>query len=255
MSLIDNYFLSFLYATTFCLALSLAILCFVSKKICFSEKMIRTLFGGSLLLCAIHLVYMYADSFSGDNLNSVVEYLLLTTDLVCLVCCIIFFAKYLLGTESNETKTAEVALAQYIREEEESETEEDEEEDSAEPLKSPSLDDMLFFQKVEALMVNEKLFCEQELSREDVATAIGTNRTYLARSIKNSTGKTFTEYITDLRTAYAAKLLTTTDEPLDLIGTLVGFRSKSSYYRAFSSAYGCTPTDYRKKSICRSIEK
>ena len=104
-------------------------------------------------------------------------------------------------------------------------------------------------------MVNEMLFCEQELSRESLATAIGTNRTYLARSIKSATGKTFSEYITSLRTAYAAKLLTTTDEPLDLIGTLVGFRSKSAYYRAFAAAYNSSPSEYRKNSVCRSLDK
>ncbi|MGN0196286.1 MAG: helix-turn-helix domain-containing protein [Candidatus Cryptobacteroides sp.] len=129
------------------------------------------------------------------------------------------------------------------------------EDESVEKLENPNVDDFLFFQKVEALMVNDLLFCEQELSREALATAIGTNRTYLARSIKSATGKTFSEYITDLRTAYAAKLLTTTDEPLDIIGTLVGFRSKSAYYRAFSAAYNCSPSEYRKNSVSRTMHR
>ena len=34
------------------------------------------------------------------------------------------------------------------------------------------MDDYMFFQKVESLMVNDKLFCEQEISREVVAAAI-----------------------------------------------------------------------------------
>ena len=132
----------------------------------------------------------------------------------------------------------------------------DDEGEVVEQLENPNVDDFLFFQKVEALMVNEMLFCEQELSREDLAAAIGTNRTYLARSIKSATGKTFSGYITDLRTAYAAKLLITTEEPLDIIGTLVGFRSKSAYYRAFSAAYNCSPSEYRKNSVClRTLEK
>jgi len=122
----------------------------------------------------------------------------------------------------------------------------DEAED-VEPIEEPNLEDMIFFQKVECLMAQKRLFCEQELSREDVAAAIGTNRTYLTRSIKSATGKTFLEYITGLRICYAATLLTTTNEPLDIIVTMVGFRSKSSYYRAFAAAYGCTPSEYRKR--------
>ncbi|MDD6151192.1 MAG: helix-turn-helix transcriptional regulator [Bacteroidales bacterium] len=129
------------------------------------------------------------------------------------------------------------------------EIEEDDEDDDSQQLEEPNMDDFIFFQKVEALMVNEKLFCEQELSREDVAAAIGTNRTYLVRSIKTATGKTFSSYITDLRVNYAAKLLTSSDEPLDLIATLVGFRSKSAYYRAFSAAFNCSPAEYRRNSV------
>ncbi|MGM9792076.1 MAG: helix-turn-helix transcriptional regulator [Candidatus Cryptobacteroides sp.] len=132
---------------------------------------------------------------------------------------------------------------------------EPEDETVVEKLENPSVDDLLFFQKVEVLMVRDMLFCEQELSRDEVASAIGTNRTYLARSIKTATGKTFSEYITDLRTSYAAKLLTTTDEPLDLIGTLSGFRSKSAYYRAFAAAYDCSPSDYRNNSVSHSISE
>jgi len=106
---------------------------------------------------------------------------------------------------------------------------------------------MIFFQKLESVMVRNKLFCEQDVSRDQVAAAIGTNRTYLIRSIKIATGKTFYEYINDMRTDYAATLLTSTDEPLDVIGTISGFRSKSTYYRIFSARFGCTPTEYRQR--------
>lgn len=115
------------------------------------------------------------------------------------------------------------------------------------PIDNSNIEDLIFFQKVEHLMAQKRMFCEQDISREQIAAAIGTNRTYLARSIKNATGKTFLEYITDLRTSYAATLLTTTNEPLDVIGTIAGFGSKSAYYRAFSAAYGCSPSEYRKK--------
>ena len=161
-------------------------------------------------------------------------------------------------SKSEEDVPVPAVIENEVAEEIEDAEEEkfDDEGEVVEQLENPNVDDFLFFQKVEALMVNEMLFCEQELSREDLAAAIGTNRTYLARSIKSATGKTFSGYITDLRTAYAAKLLITTEEPLDIIGTLVGFRSKSAYYRAFSAAYNCSPSEYRKNSVClRTLEK
>lgn len=144
--------------------------------------------------------------------------------------------------DANETvPTAETQLVASEEEHEEEEVKESHHIDNA------SIDDLIFFQKVEALMASKRLFCEQDINREQIAFAVGTNRTYLARSIKNATGKTFLEYITDLRTSYAATLLTTTNEPLDVIGTIAGFGSKSAYYRAFSAAYGCSPSEYRKR--------
>lgn len=144
-------------------------------------------------------------------------------------------------TQDNEdTESAsDLAVAEGDAEEEDAK--------DAPPIDNSNIDDLIFFQKVEALMATKRLFCEQDINREQIAFAIGTNRTYLARSIKNATGKTFLEYITDLRTSYAATLLTTTNEPLDVIGTIAGFGSKSAYYRAFSAAYGCSPSEYRKR--------
>lgn len=127
------------------------------------------------------------------------------------------------------------------------ESESENAEKADEPIDNSNIEDLIFFQKVEYLMAQKKLFCESDISREQIAQAVGTNRTYLTRSIKNATGKTFLEYITDLRTSYAATLLTTTNEPLDIIGTIAGFGSKSAYYRAFSAAFGCSPSEYRKR--------
>lgn len=152
-------------------------------------------------------------------------------------------------TAETETAQDEAVQAEVSTEDSSNMVDAETEEDSkdAAPIDNTNIDDLIFFQKVEALMASKRLFCEQDINREQIASAIGTNRTYLARSIKNATGKTFLEYITDLRTSFAATLLTTTDEPLDVIGTISGFGSKSAYYRAFSAAYGCSPSEYRKR--------
>ena len=260
MNHISGFLLNFLCAAAFCLAVILGIYMCLTKRLPGKtfDKM-QKLFGATLLLMALHVLSLNIEIFFGLTLNTVLRIALVTMDIAFLVCCILLIIISLQPSRTqgeaprvqvmgqSEPDEPELSVAE---ETEMNVTDESTEDETVEQLDTPNVDDFLFFQKVECLMVNERLFCEQEISREAVATAIGTNRTYLARSIKSATGMTFSEYITTLRTSYAAKLLTTSDEPLDLIGTLVGFRSKSAYYRAFSAAYGCSPSEYRKNSVC-----
>ena len=260
MNHISGFLLNFLCAAAFCLAVILGLYMCLTKRLPGKtfDKM-QKLFGATLLLMALHVLSLNIEIFFGLTLNTVLRIALVTMDIASLVCCILLIIR-LLQPSRTQGEAPRVQVMEQIEPEEpelsvaeETEmnvAEESTEDETVEQLDTPNVDDFLFFQKVECLMVNERLFCEQEISREAVATAIGTNRTYLARSIKSATGMTFSEYITTLRTSYAAKLLTTSDEPLDLIGTLVGFRSKSAYYRAFSAAYGCSPSEYRKNSVC-----
>lgn len=268
MNHISGFLLNFLCAAAFCLAVILGIYMCLTKRLPGKtfDKM-QKLFGATLLLMALHVLSLNIEIFFGLTLHTVLRIALVTMDIASLVCCILLIIISLqpsrtqdeaprvqvmeqIEPEEPELSVAEEAEMNVADGSEMNVTDESTEDETVEQLDTPNVDDFLFFQKVECLMVNERLFCEQEISREAVATAIGTNRTYLARSIKSATGMTFSEYITTLRTSYAAKLLTTSDEPLDLIGTLVGFRSKSAYYRAFSAAYGCSPSEYRKNSVC-----
>lgn len=221
-----------LYTALFCLSAAMGIVLLSSRKIELPAEKLQKAAGWGLVLFAVQIVLPALAFLAGKGAAVIVHCLFVVLDLI------------LLGT------FAVLSGVKTGRRVEEKSVEPEPEDEVAEQAGNPSVEDFLFFQKVEALMVNELLFCEHELSRENLATAIGTNRTYLTRSIKSATGKTFSEYITDLRTAYAAKLLTTTEEPLDVIGTLVGFRSRSAYYRAFSAAYNCSPSEYRKNSVC-----
>lgn len=272
--------INMLYAICLCMAIAIGLVFCLSGRTFGTQKKLQKYFGVIFLLLAAHLLILNLNLFFEELANSLLQHALVIADLAALAVCAVFVIKSLLAPASQEesapAKTPEKPsvtpaepeinavpepsidrVGQETSENSlpvEDESEENPEE-SVEKLESPNVYDYLFFQKVEALMVNEKLFCEQEISRETVARAIGTNRTYLARSIKSATGKTFSEYINDLRTVYAAKLLSTTDEPLDMIGTLVGFRSKSAYYRAFSAAYNCSPSEYRKNSIQKHSEE
>jgi len=74
----------------------------------------------------------------------------------------------------------------------------------------------------------------------------GKTREHLCRSLQKYFGKSFSEYVNDLRLNYLANSLRNTDIPvLDLYYTC-GFNSPSYAYTLFKNHYGVSPTDYRK---------
>lgn len=109
--------------------------------------------------------------------------------------------------------------------------------------------EMLLFRRLSQLMQTDKPFTDSQLTRKKLAYTIGTNETYLAEAIKQSTGHTFTSYISNLRLLYAVELLTKNKEiTLDAVAIDSGHGSYSPFYRSFTKKYGITPSEYRKLS-------
>lgn len=69
---------------------------------------------------------------------------------------------------------------------------------------------------------------------------------YFNRLLKSKTGKTYTEFIHDLRLSEAAQLLLETDESVEQIVNRVGYQNKGYFYKIFSDRYQMTPAQYRK---------
>lgn len=105
----------------------------------------------------------------------------------------------------------------------------------------------VFSKKLKSVCEETKLFTTEDLTREELARAMMMNHTYLTKMLKQTTGKSFYEYINGLRMDYATQLLRDPDFPLDAIPMEVGYRHRSTYYRVFADTYGCTPTEYRAK--------
>jgi AraC-type DNA-binding domain-containing proteins len=109
---------------------------------------------------------------------------------------------------------------------------------------------------LQRLMTTEKLFTQSDINRNYLADRLGTNRQYLIDAITQETGLNFSLYIADLRLQYSLELLS--DEPnlsLDAIAIDSGYGSYSSFFRAFAKKYGITPSDYRKFSAGKELEK
>lgn len=100
-----------------------------------------------------------------------------------------------------------------------------------------------------ALMLEKKYYMRPKLTVKELASEIGTNRTYLSNYLNNKLHVDFFRFVNNYRLDHALELLTTTDYNLDVISELSGFNSLSTFRRSFVSKYGCTPVEYRNKKL------
>ena len=82
---------------------------------------------------------------------------------------------------------------------------------------------------------------------ESVAHHFHYSERQIGRIVQNCTGLTFAQLILKLRMEQAVKLLRQDAAPIDAIAELVGYATPSSFFRAFSKYYGCTPRAYITK--------
>lgn len=86
----------------------------------------------------------------------------------------------------------------------------------------------------------------QNLRIEDAAAQVHVSPAAFSRFFRRSLGKTFTEYVNDLRCTEAAIQLRKTDKPVATVALDCGFTTLSHFNRQFLQQHGQTPRHYRK---------
>ncbi len=81
---------------------------------------------------------------------------------------------------------------------------------------------------------------------EQLAHAVGRNRTYLCTCFKEETGMSVNDYITRIKMDEAKRLLQVTDKPLHAIAEHLGYSGQSYFQNVFKKVIGMTPLDYRR---------
>lgn len=84
------------------------------------------------------------------------------------------------------------------------------------------------------------------ITTEELAQALGTNRTYLCRMFREETGETVQDYVTGLKMDEAKRLLDVTQKTAAEIGSYLGYSSQSHFQRVFKKTEGITPGVYRR---------
>ena len=128
--------------------------------------------------------------------------------------------------------------------------EEEEEDEPAEHSEGRELtaEQKEFMEQLDLVCTEGNLYSMHGITREDVAKAMMTNHIRLTKLLKEATGLTFNAYITKIRLDQAARMLLETNDTIEQIFYTCGYRTRSTFNRAFTDAFGCTPKEYRSKA-------
>lgn len=88
---------------------------------------------------------------------------------------------------------------------------------------------------------------DADLSTAQIAAAAATSPSNLNRKMKRITNVTPAEFVKRLRLRRSAYALVSTDKPVNEIALECGFSDQNYFGKCFKTAYGATPTEYRKR--------
>lgn len=100
-------------------------------------------------------------------------------------------------------------------------------------------------EKIEQQMQTEELFRTQGLTIMELATAVGSNRTYVSNTINQIRGCSFSDYVNGYRVRFAQEQMLNSDTPsLTEIAAMAGFTDRTSFYRCFKKITGTNPSSW-----------
>ncbi|MFD2027459.1 AraC family transcriptional regulator [Promicromonospora aerolata] len=86
----------------------------------------------------------------------------------------------------------------------------------------------------------------EPVSAADVAGALGYTPGYLTTVVRERTGRTLLEWITERRMTEVRRMLRDTDLPLGVVAAQTGLRDATYLVRRFKDRYGTTPARWRR---------
>lgn len=102
------------------------------------------------------------------------------------------------------------------------------------------------FIRMENLIVENQLFLNPKISREEILKVTGIGKNDLVPLLKKYAGSTnLSDYINRQRLEYAIRMIKDNKNfTIDYIAEASGFNSRSTFYRVFQNVYGMTPSQY-----------
>lgn len=120
-------------------------------------------------------------------------------------------------------------------------------------IKPDSFDERKIIGKVKEMMRRE--YGNPDFSLEQAALRVHLNPTYLSELFKETTGRKFIDYLTDIRLDEARRLLLETDMKMYEVCSSVGYTSSKYFSTLFRKKFDVTPTMYRDGPVLEADPK
>lgn len=92
----------------------------------------------------------------------------------------------------------------------------------------------------------ENNYYKEDISLEEVAGDIKVSSSYLSRVLKQETGKSFIDYLTQVRVKMAMQLMNDPTMKIYEIAERIGYSSQHYFSTAFKKVLGVSPVEYKK---------
>lgn len=90
---------------------------------------------------------------------------------------------------------------------------------------------------------------QESVSLQDAAAYLGISREYFCRMFKKNMGKSFLQYVNEVRLSQIYSELQSTSLPISEIMEKNGFTNQKLFNQSFKKMYGCTPSSIRKSKF------
>ena len=111
--------------------------------------------------------------------------------------------------------------------------------------------DRIILNALQLSLERDKLYLNPNLTLQDLAKVVGTNKTKLSFVINNCLNQNFASLLNRYRIREAIQLLSDSkyyDYKIEAIGEMCGYSNRQVFHAAFKKAMGITPTHFRNVS-------
>lgn len=105
------------------------------------------------------------------------------------------------------------------------------------------------FGELDRMMTQERLYERKNLTIEEAARLLGTNRGYLSRAVNSFAGVSFNAYVNSFRIKAAVSALSdrTDTTPIKVLADRLGYNNLTSFYNNFFKETGVPPSKFRQE--------